>query len=95
MTNEYFKLTTDIRNICCFECDSKEYCRDCGVSDIFKQIKFLDGKNAQTIMEDLNEGCYICTDKNKKVKDVFYDSGRGGFKVAEYCPNCGRKLQNA
>lgn len=93
MKKEYFKLTTDIRTVCCSECDSKDYCNGCSVADIFKQIKVLSNQAENvTVAEEVNEGCYICKDKNNKSKEVFYDDGRGGFKIAEFCPKCGRQL---
>lgn len=92
MKKEYFKLTNDIRNLCCSECDSKEYCKDCGIADVFKQIKNLSNIAEENVVQMEEEGCYICLNKNGANKDVFYDSGRGGFKIAEFCPNCGRKL---
>lgn len=87
MDNQIFNIVKTIENMYCSECDLRKECRrndnfDCGTKYLMNMIKNLE---FDTVEE---EGCYIC----EKSRDVFYDDGRGGLKIAEFCPNCGRKL---
>lgn len=89
MDKNFYALFDLVKRTYCEDCPDKASCiGNCGTQDI------LDGiKNLEAIAVGGNpEGCHICTDKKGKIKDVFYDTGRGGLGVAEYCPCCGKKL---
>lgn len=89
MDKNFYSLFTLVKQTYCDSCPDKDYCSaECGTHEVLNGIKRL-----ETITINGNiEGCQVCTDKKGKIKDVFYDTGRGGLGVAEYCPNCGKKL---
>lgn len=89
MDKNFYSLFSLVKQTYCDECPDKAYCsKDCGTNYVLSAIE-----NLESISVNGNqEGCHICSDKRGKIKDVFYDTGRGGLGVAEYCPNCGKKL---
>lgn len=90
MDKNFYSLFTLVKQTYCDDCPDKElYCsRECGTNAVLDGIKQL-----ETMTVNGNpDGCHICTDKKGKVKDIFYDTGRGGLNVAEFCPCCGKKL---
>lgn len=91
MNKDFYKLLTTVRNNWCDGCDSGE-CNSCSVKDVIKKIEFLDNAYGSDVAAISSEGCHICKDKKGKSKEIFYDSGRGGFPLAKYCPECGRKM---
>lgn len=89
MNYEINSIIREMESIYCDGCDLKKECKrdydfDCATRQIMNKIGNIEF-NVSTAEE---EGCFIC----KSGKDIFFDDGRGGFRVAEYCPNCGRKL---
>lgn len=91
MNKDFYILLTNVRNNWCAECDINE-CRSCSVKDILRQVEKLDMTYGNSTVMEANDGCHICKDKKGKNKEIFYDSGRGGFPIAKYCPECGRKM---
>lgn len=93
MDNKVYSIIRDMRDLLCDDCDLYDECatvRDynCCIKQILNRIADIDTSSVQ----ENNEGCFICN--NKKNKTVFYDDGRGGLKIAEFCPNCGKKITN-
>lgn len=89
MDKNLYSLFGLVKETYCDQCIDKEYCsKECGTHDVLNFIKYLDS----IAVNGNTEGCQVCTDKKGKTKDVFYDTGRGGLGVAEYCPCCGKKL---
>lgn len=91
MNKDFYNLLTKVRNNWCVDCDTNE-CGSCSVKDTLRYIEKLDVMYGDSSANVSGEGCHICKDKKGKNKDVFYDSGRGGFPIAKYCPECGRKM---
>lgn len=90
MNRDFLYLYNMIKDSWCAECDINE-CNGCQVKTMKELVQQLDNYYGDAPAES-NEGCHICKDKKGKNKEVFYDSGRGGFPVAKYCPECGRKM---
>lgn len=90
MQTEMLNIYSGIQNIMCNECEEVRNCNrgtDCVVRNL---LNYIEGLNVR--VQDNAEGCHICTGKGNKTKDVFYDDGRGGLRIADYCPNCGREI---
>lgn len=89
MNKDIYEIYKYIQDQYCSYCDVvEEGCPDCSVKFIMSKLINLEIGND----EENNEGCHICAPKKGRRQEVFYDDGRGGLKVAEYCPNCGRKI---
>lgn len=91
MNKDFYNLLTMVRNNWCDDCEGGE-CKFCSVKDVIRKVEKLDSMYGAASAVETSEGCHICKDKNGKNKDIFYDSGRGGFPIAKYCPECGRKM---
>ena len=89
MNKDIYEIYKYIQDQYCAYCDAvEEGCPDCSIKFIMNKLINLEIESN----EDSNEGCHICALKKGRRQEVFYDDGRGGLKVAEYCPNCGRKI---
>lgn len=89
MDKNFYSLFTLVKQTYCENCVDKKYCNEeCGTNDVLNYMKHIESitTNGNT------EGCQVCTDKKGKVKDIFYDTGRGGLNIAVFCPCCGKKL---
>ena len=82
------KICNEMANLYCEGCDLMKECRkdynyNCGTRAIMNEIR-----NLEITTVNNEEGCFICNSG----KDIFFEDGRGGFRIAEFCPNCGKKL---
>lgn len=82
-------IVREMENIYCGGCDLKKECKknynfDCATRQIMNDISNVEFY----VVAQEEEGCFICDNGN----DIYFDDGRGGFRIADYCPNCGRKL---
>lgn len=97
MDDKFYSLYSGIKNTMrCDDCDGKENgaCKRCNVTQLLSQVTKLDKFYADGGRGSLqDEFCPFCTDKNGKSKEIMWDNGRGGFPLARYCPECGRKIQ--
>lgn len=89
MNQEIMSILREMEGFYCEGCDLKKECKkdynyDCATRQLMNRITALEFDTNS--YED--EGCFICDSG----KDIFFDDGRGGFRVADYCPNCGKKL---
>lgn len=73
----------------CSEFNTENCTSDCVFNQLLQKARQIDSRGGSQ-----EQGCHICLDKKGKNKDVFYDNPRGGIGVANFCPNCGRKLEN-
>ena len=86
MEKQVYALFNKVRQNWCNTCDSGN-CKDCLVSDILNDIKYLEIGRTET-----SEGCSYCwDDRKKKSKEIFYFDAANNMRVSEYCPACGRK----
>jgi len=86
MEKQVYALFNKVRQNWCNTCDSGN-CKDCLVSDILNDIKYLEIGGTET-----SEGCSYCwDDRKKKSKEIFYFDAANNMRVSEYCPACGRK----
>ena len=92
MTN-YSSIVATVNDYClgCEFRGTSDCSQNCIFNRILACVKTLEAsENTAVVMETSN--CRLCRDKRGKTKEVFYDDGRGGLSVAEYCPSCGRKI---
>lgn len=81
-----------IINDYCNGCSEKNT-ENCTSECIFNQLLAKINQSTENILAiPSSAGCHICIDKKGKSKEVFYDNPRGGLGIAEFCPNCGRKM---
>ena len=86
MEKSVYALFNKVRQNWCNTCDSNGDCKNCIISEILNDIKYLE-VGAQT-----SEGCAYCwDDKRKRSKEIFYFDAANNMRVSEYCPACGRK----
>ena len=93
MDKNFYELYEMVKDTHCLDCDVS-CTEDCVILQILNKIESLsyNDNNSDPFFNDNN--CPYCYDKKRKInKEIFYDDGRGGLKIADYCPNCGRKLK--
>lgn len=95
MNKDFYSVFCEAKDILCSECEmSNSDCKVCRCNAFLQSISSLD-KSYGAVAPVAAEGCHVCTDKRGSLKEVFYDTGRGGLGIADFCPNCGRKLNNS
>lgn len=84
----------NIINDYCVGCEDYKT-NNCTKNCIFNRIKLglrtLEATE-ETVSSFETSNCTVCRDKKGKNKEIFFDDGRGGLSVADYCPVCGRKI---
>ena len=88
MNKNVFEIYSYVKNSFCSNCDVEEGCDECAFSYILNMLENLEHDDSAPSQE----GCHICLTKQGRSQEVFYDDGRGGLRIAEYCPLCGRKI---
>lgn len=91
MNKDFYEIYEMVKESHCLDCDIP--CSDsCSIFKTLTKIEDLSYSSSSSSFSD--ENCIYCYDKKRKIdKEIFYDDGRGGLKIADYCPNCGRKLK--
>lgn len=62
---------------------------DCIFNRLRTAVKNMDTSNVVPTFEG---NCNICKAKKGRKREIFFDDGRGGLAIADFCPSCGKRI---